>query len=358
MDITAHIVTPPGSDHLMQLPSRVDSSVTVQSYDKSDHLTSVAKETFPRDDGFTLVNVFDEGEPKNPCGRVQKRIQENEKHPSSSDLNVRYRPQSLLQPPAASQQERETISREANFRAIKEILFSREDRDNQRWAIDPTIKDRRVRLVAGCIPILPKGYILLIGSRTTKKTSKSENSKHLGLPKGGWELDERIEEGAIRETYEEAGVLGLLGPPLKSFCVPSSKNKESVSLKKQKGGGPTVVTVISHLKSLSAMSSDITNEEVPSDVDDVSGNQGSSQTSNNDKNTCNLSRTSGNTMSFCCNWQEEFVQVNDSPTSCPFGEGISHTHTCLTFFPLYVQQISEEWPEQMRGRYVLPIHGT
>jgi len=34
------------------------------------------------------------------------------------------------------------------------------------------------------------------------------------LPKGGWESDERCEDGALRETYEEGGILGTLGPRL------------------------------------------------------------------------------------------------------------------------------------------------
>jgi diphosphoinositol-polyphosphate diphosphatase len=36
----------------------------------------------------------------------------------------------------------------------------------------------------------------------------SQKSQRLMFPKGGWELDESLEEAASRESLEEAGVIG------------------------------------------------------------------------------------------------------------------------------------------------------
>jgi len=43
---------------------------------------------------------------------------------------------------------------------------------------------------------------------------------------GAWEMDEEIEESAIRETYEEGGVLGVLGPKLSEFQCKTKKARE------------------------------------------------------------------------------------------------------------------------------------
>nr|GMD21866.1 nudix hydrolase 17, mitochondrial-like [Ipomoea batatas] len=41
------------------------------------------------------------------------------------------------------------------------------------------------------------------------------------FPKGGWELDESVEEAASRESIEEAGVLGIVEPELGKWIVKS-----------------------------------------------------------------------------------------------------------------------------------------
>lgn len=64
-------------------------------------------------------------------------------------------------------------------------------RQNQRY-------DGNIRLIAGCLPVMPDGRVVLIGS--------AHRSDWI-LPKGGWEFDETTaEEAAEREAYEEAGV--------------------------------------------------------------------------------------------------------------------------------------------------------
>ncbi|KAL3904965.1 MAG: hypothetical protein SGILL_009867 [Bacillariaceae sp.] len=130
-----------------------------------------------------------------------------------------------------SQEERETLSRRC-YAEICNLQASRETRDNQRWATitirNPCGSPKMIlRLVTGCIPILSDGCILLIGSSSSTGRKKKQ---FLGLPKGGWETDECLEKGAMRETFEEAGVLGILGAPLPSFLSKKkSKSKTTAS---------------------------------------------------------------------------------------------------------------------------------
>ncbi|KAL6281716.1 hypothetical protein ACE6H2_018597 [Prunus campanulata] len=87
-------------------------------------------------------------------------------------------------------------------------LVSRTGRQLQRY-------DKDCRQVVGCIPYR---------FRKTEQSSSleelevlvisSQNGQGMLFPKGGWEIDESIEEAAKRETLEEAGVIGQLGSRL------------------------------------------------------------------------------------------------------------------------------------------------
>lgn len=86
-------------------------------------------------------------------------------------------------------------------------LVSRTGRHLQRY------NEKGRRQVVGCIPYRYK---------PTKQTSyekeeelevlviSSQKGKGMLFPKGGWETDESIREAALRETVEEAGVLGVV----------------------------------------------------------------------------------------------------------------------------------------------------
>jgi len=95
------------------------------------------------------------------------------------------------------------------------VAEARQGRDMQRYG------DGK-RLCAGCVPVRPapgthgqEMQILLVSSR---------GGKGYGLPKGGWEVDESMEDAAQRETLEEAGVRGTLeGPVLGEFEFRSGK---------------------------------------------------------------------------------------------------------------------------------------
>ncbi|KAI3843737.1 hypothetical protein MKX03_018390 [Papaver bracteatum] len=76
-------------------------------------------------------------------------------------------------------------------------LVSRTGRQHQRYNL------KGCRQVVGCIPYRyddeDQLEVLVISSQ--------KNHKML-FPKGGWEIDESMEEAALRETLEEAGVTG------------------------------------------------------------------------------------------------------------------------------------------------------
>ncbi|GAB2267136.1 Nudix hydrolase 16, mitochondrial [Dionaea muscipula] len=72
------------------------------------------------------------------------------------------------------------------------------------------------RLVAGCIPFRYRSSSGSDGSSENKIMEvlmiNSNSGRGLLFPKGGWENDETVEEAAVREAMEEAGVKGeILG---------------------------------------------------------------------------------------------------------------------------------------------------
>lgn len=82
-------------------------------------------------------------------------------------------------------------------------LASRTGRDLQRY------NNMGGRQVVGCIPYRYKedtdGNM---SNELEVLVVSSQKSQRLMFPKGGWELDESVEEAASRESLEEAGVIG------------------------------------------------------------------------------------------------------------------------------------------------------
>lgn len=165
--------------------------------------------------------------------------------------------------------------------------ISRQGRDRQRFDTCENT-GARIRLATGCIPITNDGRILFCSSSKKKEWI---------LPKGGWENDENIEESALRETYEEAGVLGTLGTRLTDVTFETNKEKKrrAESLKLQS--------------------------------DDPLYYSGQLQ---------------GNAEIDC-----------KSPPS-PSGKTL-HSLVRVTFFVLYISEVLEEWPESGRSRKILDI---
>lgn len=97
---------------------------------------------------------------------------------------------------------------------MRRLSESRQGRDNQRWDKD---ESSWIRLTTGVVPITNDGRIVFVSSARKKEWI---------LPKGGWESDETMEDSALRETYEEAGLLGFLGPKLTEVSFETRKAKE------------------------------------------------------------------------------------------------------------------------------------
>ncbi|KAK7343104.1 hypothetical protein VNO80_26067 [Phaseolus coccineus] len=89
--------------------------------------------------------------------------------------------------------------------AIMSELVARTGRHQQRY-------ENGYRLVAGCVPFRYKSSD---GDSSSEKIVEvllinSPSGPGLLFPKGGWENDETVEEAAVREAVEEAGVRGDL----------------------------------------------------------------------------------------------------------------------------------------------------
>ena len=82
---------------------------------------------------------------------------------------------------------------------------ARRGRVNQRY-------EAGARLIAGCVPIRCCGGAGAEGDGVEVMLISSKNHNGFVLPKGGWELDETVEDAAARETVEEAGVRGDIDP--------------------------------------------------------------------------------------------------------------------------------------------------
>ncbi|XAR72200.1 NAD(+) diphosphatase [Bertholletia excelsa] len=81
-------------------------------------------------------------------------------------------------------------------------LVSRTGRHFQRY-------NKGHRLVVGCIPYRYKTCRKKgLENELEVLVISSQKGQGMLFPKGGWELDESVEEAVSRETLEEAGVLG------------------------------------------------------------------------------------------------------------------------------------------------------
>lgn len=85
-------------------------------------------------------------------------------------------------------------------------MVSRQGRELQRYTTTGG------RVVVGCIP-----YKVKEGDLIEVLVISSQKGHGMMFPKGGWELDESIDEAVTREAMEEAGVLGTLQGKLGSY---------------------------------------------------------------------------------------------------------------------------------------------
>lgn len=182
---------------------------------------------------------------------------------------------------------------------------SRTGRDNQRYENCPKTNNI-IRLATGCVPITNDGKIIFCSSAKKKEWI---------LPKGGWETDENIEESAARETYEESGLIGTLGPTLEPVFFKTKKEKKHRPENELK-------------------------RAVSSSQDESQSKQIESAQSINSAGDSHLPPPiTGNSPSSV-----------ENEVSIP-----SQTMVKAIFFPIYVSEVLEDWPESGRSRKILAI---
>lgn len=210
--------------------------------------------------------------------------------------------------------------------------ISRNGRMSQRWYTDPQ-NQRVYRMVTGCVPIVEGGKILFV--------SASRKPEWI-LPKGGWESDEAMEESAIRESFEEAGVVGILGPRLNEFEYESRKSKKrrldqeeaQKRAKKVRDAHAISPDPKSEINSRADEEPTCTSINVPAEraAEDIA-------TVSNEE----MARIQGQSKS------------SDETCSVASDSSAGYTHVRLTLFPLYVSEVKAEWPESGRFRKAIDI---
>ncbi|CAH2037021.1 unnamed protein product [Thlaspi arvense] len=99
-------------------------------------------------------------------------------------------------------------------------LVSRTGRDLQRY------DNAGYRQVVGCVPYRYKKQ--QVNGAESKEIEvlliSAQKGKGMLFPKGGWETDESMEEAALRETIEEAGVTGELEEKLGKWQYKSKRH--------------------------------------------------------------------------------------------------------------------------------------
>ena len=190
---------------------------------------------------------------------------------------------------------------------------SRQGRATQRWI---TTADETIRLTTGCVPILRGGKILLV--------SASRKAEWI-LPKGGWELDETMEESAVRECFEEAGVLGVLGPKLADIQYETRKaKKRRLQLELEQKEKRTKLD---------------TDDDVS--TKDPSGNSNTAVLSSISKV---LEQSEAGTL-----------KVPEETSSVASAASATYNQVRMTLFPLYVSSVADVWPESGRFRKAVDI---
>ncbi|KAL5224195.1 hypothetical protein ABZP36_010834 [Zizania latifolia] len=97
------------------------------------------------------------------------------------------------------------------------VMVARQGRELQRYSVSTG-----GRIVVGCIPyrVREDGEVEVLVISSQKKRAEGEV---VMFPKGGWEMDESMDEAARREAMEEAGVRGETGASLGRWCYRSRR---------------------------------------------------------------------------------------------------------------------------------------
>jgi len=240
--------------------------------------------------------------------------------------------------PSVSQNETET-QWESIMRQISNCETSRNGRENQRFAADART-GKQYRLTTGTVPIMTDGRILLCSS--------SRRDSWI-LPKGGWENDEILELSALRETFEELGVLGTLGPKLNLVEYETRKAKKrrlEMELQKSKQARKTgMVSVVSASSSCGISSEDEHNSAKAIGSDNCGETQNCEAVSTSIADEVSSVQV------------ERFDDTASVASFASFASDVSSscTHCRMYMTVLYVSEAREQWPESGRARKIVHI---
>lgn len=221
---------------------------------------------------------------------------------------------------------------------------SRHGRATQRYATDPTSQST-IRLTTGCIPIVKGGKVMFVSA---------SNKPSWIFPKGGWELDETIEESAIREAFEEAGVIGVLGPKLSDVQYETRKakkrrleteeflrkNKKEKKNEVEENGGEKTTT--------DSVSVDEHHSTPPSTTSPIVAAASMTATSATVSDEA-LARIRNETSI------KKPMKQSDETASVHSDASGSAGFARMALFPLYVTSVESTWPESGRLRKAVDI---
>lgn len=213
---------------------------------------------------------------------------------------------------------------------------SRQGRDSQRWDSEHAA----IRLVTGAVPILADGSILMVSS--CKKVEWI-------LPKGGWEVDECLEESALREVFEEAGCMGVLGPPLRPVLYERRKAKKirlAAAAEKENTVAPFAMEVDGLV---SPYSSGLFVTPLPfsnASIDSSEVSLATMETSSSLPSSSSLSTIIS---------PDHHHNKTAGAAAAGTESKQQYTHIRMILFPLYVKQVKDTWPERGRRRKAVTI---
>lgn len=214
---------------------------------------------------------------------------------------------------------------------------SRNGRQNQRFASDP-LTGKQIRLTAGTVPVMNDGRILLCSS--------SRKNAWI-LPKGGWENDETLELSALRETFEEAGVLGTLGPKLNQVEYETRKGKKRrLQMEEQKKKKQAKQSAISSVVSTGS-SCGVSSEDENKCVTAPSSESWSESVTVSSSVTVGNSSVPTEKLDDTASIASGSSLASDISSSC--------THCRLDMSILYVCEAKDQWPESGRARKLVNI---
>lgn len=202
------------------------------------------------------------------------------------------------------------------------------------------------------------------------------------LPKGGWESDETVEESALRECYEEAGVLGTLGPRLADVEFETRKAKKrrierESMLRKQTESAAAAASVDERTglyapetpldeaggggkaSAAAAAAAAIVSDGTLSSP----GGQSSTSAAGSPVASALASAAPALTAQRLQQHHRRYPTPgeDDAASSAPSVASLasdgctSCTHVRMILFPLYVSEVLEGWPESNRVRKVMDL---